>query len=74
MHGESWTKVRFVVLLFCSLQTESWPRINNQHSESSLNFIFEVVNLDPIVLEKRWTDDESWPNDFDEKMNRGDLR
>ena len=39
------------------------------------NFIFAVVNLDPIVLEKRWTDDESWPNDFVEKVNRDeDLR
>ena len=34
-----------------------------------------VVNLDPIILEKRWIDGESWPNDFVEKVNRGeDLR
>ena len=47
----------------------------NQLGESSPNFIFAVVNLDPIILEKRWIDDESWPNDFDEKVNRGeDLR
>ena len=33
------------------------------------------MNLDPIVLEKRWNDGESWPNDFVEKVNRGeDLR
>ena len=42
---------------------------------SSLNFIFVVVKLDPIILEKRWIDGESWPNDFVEKVNRGeDLR
>ena len=33
------------------------------------------MNLDPIILEKRWIDGESWPNDFVEKVNRGeDLR
>ena len=47
----------------------------NQLGESLPNFIFAVVNLDPIVLEKRWTDGESWPYDFGEKVNRGeDLR
>ena len=47
----------------------------NQLGESSPNFIFAVVNLDPIILEKRWIDGESWPNDFIEKVNRGeDLR
>ena len=47
----------------------------NQLGESLPNFIFPVVNLDPIVLEKRWTDGESWPYDFVEKVNRGeDLR
>ena len=47
----------------------------NQLGESLPNFIFTVVNLDPIVLEKRWTDGESWPYDFVEKVNRGeDLR
>ena len=47
----------------------------NQLGESSPNFIFAVVNLDPIILEKRWIDGESWPNDFVEKVNRGeDLR
>ena len=47
----------------------------NQLGESSSNFIFAAVNLDPIVIEKRWTDGESWPNDFLEKVNRGeDLR
>ena len=46
-----------------------------QLGESSHNFIFAVVNLDPIILEKRWIDGESWPNDFVEKVNRGeDLR
>ena len=47
----------------------------NQLGESSPNLIFVAVNLDPIVLEKRWTDGESWPNDFIVKVNRGeDLR
>ena len=65
MHGESWTNVRFIVRL----------EKTNQHSESSPNFIFAAVNLDTIILKKRWTDGESWPNDFVEKVNRGeDLR
>ena len=47
----------------------------NQLGESWPNFIFAVVNLDPIILEKRWIDGESWTNDFVEKVNRGeDLR
>ena len=47
----------------------------NQFGESSPNFIFAVVNLDPIILEKSCIDGESWPNDFVEKVNRGeDLR
>ena len=47
----------------------------NQFGESSPNFIFAAVNLDPLVKEKRWTDGESWPNDFVKKVNRGeDLR
>ena len=44
----------------------------NQLGESSPNFIFAVVNLDPIILVKRWIDGESWPNDFVEKVNRGE--
>ena len=40
----------------------------NHLGESSPNFIFAVVNLDPIILEKRWIDGESWP----EKMNEGE--
>ena len=47
----------------------------NQLDESSPKFIFAVVNLDPIVFEERWIDGESWPDDFVEKVNRGeDLR
>ena len=45
----------------------------NQLGESSPNFIFAVVNLDPIILENRWIDGESWPNDFVEKVNRGEV-
>ena len=44
----------------------------NQLGESSPNFIFTGVNLDPIILVKRWIDGESWPNDFVEKVNRGE--
>ena len=44
----------------------------NQLGESSPNFILAVVKLDPIILEKRWIDGESWPNDFVEKVNRGE--
>ena len=44
----------------------------NQLGESSPNFIFAVVNLDPIILEKRWIDGESWPNDSVEKVTRGE--
>ena len=76
-----WSKVnleRTCVLLFyyflyfkVNLDLEK----TNQLGESSPNFIFAVVNLDPISLEKRWNDGESWPNDFVEKVNRGeDLR
>ena len=47
----------------------------NQLGESSPNFIFGEVNLDPIILEERCIDGESSPNDFVEKVNRGqDLR
>ena len=47
----------------------------NQLGESPPNFIFAVVNLDPIILEKRRIDGGSWPNNFVEKVNRGeDLR
>ena len=42
----------------------------NQLGESSPNFIFVVVYLDPIILEMRWIDGESWRNDFDEELNR----
>ena len=41
----------------------------NQFGESSSNFIFAAVNLDPIDTEKMWTDGESWPNDLVEKVN-----
>ena len=62
----------FIILLF---ESESLPKKINHLGESSPNFIFAGVNLDPIVFEKRWTDGESWPNDFVEKVNRGeDLR
>ena len=47
----------------------------NYLGESSPNFIFAVVNLDPIVLETGRTDGKSLPNDFVEKVNRcEDLR
>ena len=68
-HGESWMNRRFIVLLFCLFESESWPRKKNQLGESSPNFIFTALKLDPIVIEKRWTDGESWPNVFVEKVN-----
>ena len=47
----------------------------NQLGESSPKIISALVNLDPIILEKRWIYGESWPNDFVEKVDRGeDLR
>ena len=80
-HGESspnniWSMVnleRTCILLFyyflyfkVNLDLEK----TNHLGESSPNFIFAVVNLDPIILEMRWIDGESWPNNFDEKVNR----
>ena len=66
-----WTHCVFIVLCFAH---ESWPIVNKK-CISSPNFIFAVVNLYWIVLEKSWTDGESLPNDFDEKVNSGeDLR
>ena len=65
---------------YCFIIFFVWKRILtqkkiNQVGESSPNFIFAVVNLDLIILEKRWIDGVSWPNDFVEKVNRGeDLR
>ena len=41
-----------------------------QLGESSPDFIFGVVNLDPIILEKGWIDGESWPKDFVGKVNQ----
>ena len=85
-HSESslnniWSMVnleRTCVLLFyyfLCLKANCDLEKTNQLGESSPNFIFEVVNLDPIILEMRWIDGESWPNNFVEKVNRGeDLR
>ena len=85
-HGESslnniWSMVnleRTCVLLFyyfLCLKANLDLEKTNQLGESSPNFIFTVVNLDPIILEKRWIDGEPWPNKFVEKVNRGeDLR
>ena len=85
-HGESslnniWSMVnlqRTCVLLFyyfLCLKANCDLEKTNQLSESSPNFIFTLVNLDPIIWEKRWIDGESWPNNFVAKVNRGeDLR
>ena len=85
-HGESslnniWSMVnleRTCVLLFyyfLCLKANRDLEKTNQLGESSPNFIFAGVNLDPIILEKRWMDGESWPNNFVEKVNSGeDLR
>ena len=82
-HGESslnnfWSMVnleRTCVLLFyyfLCLKANLDLEKTNQLGESSPNFIFAMVNLDLIILEKRWIDGESWPNDFVEKVNRGE--
>ena len=61
----------YILCLKANLDLEK----TNQIGECSPNFIFMVVNLDPIILEKRGIDGESWPNDLVEKVNRGeDLR
>ena len=85
-HGESsltniWSMVNLertcVLLFYYSLCLKANLDLEkpNQLGESSPNFIFAVVNLGPFILEQRWTDGESWPNDFVEKVNRGeDLR
>ena len=56
-----------------------WTQFRWDKKQISLNLhptlFSRCVNLDPIVMEKRWADGESWPNDFVEKVNRGeDLR
>ena len=84
-HGESlpskiwstvnleWTGILLYYLLYLKVNLDLEK--TNQLGESSPNFIFAAVNLDPIVIEKTWTDGESWPNDFVVQVNRGeDLR
>ena len=85
-HGESspnniWSMVnleRTCILLFnyfLCFKVNLGLEKTNQLDESLPNFIFGVLNLDPNLLEKRWIDGVSWPNDFVEKVNRGeDLR
>ena len=85
-HGESspyniWSTVNLERTCVVSFYYFLYLKVNldlektNQPGESSSNFIFAVVNLDPIILKKRWIDGESWPNDFVHKVNRGeDLR
>ena len=64
-----------VLLVYYILKQILTYKKTNQLGESSPNFNFAVVNLDQIILEKRWINGESWPNDFVEKVNRGeDLR
>ena len=64
-HVGSWMNRLLIILIFSLFESESWPR------KKQISF----VNLDPIGIEKRWTDGESWPNDFVEKVYRGeDLR
>ena len=66
---------RICVLLFyyfIYFKSESWPRKKKSAWWNSIQFYFVVVNLNWTVLEKMRTDGESWPNDFDEKVNRGE--
>ena len=78
LSSKTWSTVNlewsFIVLLFY-LKASFDLEKTNQLGESSPNFIFVAVNLDPIVIKERWSDGESWPNNFVEKVNRGeDLR
>ena len=75
MKGESWTNVRYILLLFCLFKSESLPKINKSAWWIFTELYFRGVNLDPNVFEKRWTDGQSWHNDIVEKVNIGeDLR
>ena len=58
----------YILYLKVNLDIEKTNRLG----ESSPNFIFAAMNLGPIILEKRWINGESWPNDFVEKVNRGE--
>ena len=63
------------VLSFSLFESEFCPRKNKSAWWIFTQFYFAVVNFDPIILERRWIDGESWPNDFVENVNRGkDLR
>ena len=63
------------IIFFIGEWTLTPQKKTNKLGEYSPNFIFVAMNLDPIGIEKRWTNGESWPNDFVEKVNRGeDLR
>ena len=66
-HGESspnniWSMVNLertcvsLFYYFLCLKVNLDLEKTNQLGESSSNFIFAVVNLDPIILEKRWID------------------
>ena len=46
----------FYCFIFFFLKVNLDPEKANQLGESSPKFIFAVVNPDPIVKEKRWTD------------------
>ena len=54
-HGESWTNARFILLLFCLFESESWPKINE-----SAWWIFTLLYF---------RGGESWPNCFGKEVN-----
>ena len=54
-HGESWTNVRFIVLLFSLFESETWPRKNK-----SAWWIFTQLYF---------RGGESWPNYFGKEVN-----
>ena len=58
---------------FFFFESKSWHTKTHQLGKSSTNFIFAAVNLNPIVIEKTWTDGESWRKDLVEKVNRGEY-
>ena len=44
---------------FVYLKVNLDPEKTNMFGESLPNLMFAAVNLDPIVIEKKWTDGES---------------
>ena len=61
-----------VVLFYYFVYLKWILTLKKQLGEFSSNVIFAAVNLDLIFVEKKWTNGESWHNEFVEKVNRGE--